>query len=150
MLEMLEKALVEYHGDMLRACAECGTTPLYVRQWADAHEETAAKLHLAQLAGWAMLESVAYQRAVNGVEKAVWYQGEKVGTEIEYSDRLLSEMLKARVPGYGDQPVNHAMTINVAIMPRAETYQEWLEQRDTALSPEPLKLAKKSTCLPDI
>lgn len=49
------------------------------------------------------LEAAAHQRAVTGIPKGVWHQGEQVGTEIQYSDSLLSLMLKAkRKREYGD------------------------------------------------
>jgi len=40
----------------------------------------------------------AYRRAVHGVTREVRYQGEVVGTEQVYSDRLLELELKAKVP----------------------------------------------------
>lgn len=42
------------------------------------------------------LELEARRRAVEGVEKGVWYQGEEVGTELQYSDTLLTTLLKAK------------------------------------------------------
>ena len=41
-----------------------------------------------------VLEPEAIRRAVEGVEKAVYYQGEPVGTVREYSDTLLIFLLK--------------------------------------------------------
>lgn len=46
--------------------------------------------------GWAdTLVKEAYRRAVHGVDKGVYYKGELVVTEKQYSDTLLSQMLKA-------------------------------------------------------
>lgn len=42
------------------------------------------------------LEAEAYRRAVTGVKKAVYHQGRLIGYEIQYSDRLLEMMLRAR------------------------------------------------------
>ena len=42
------------------------------------------------------LELEARRRAVEGVDKGVWYQGENVGTETVYSDALLTTLLKAK------------------------------------------------------
>ena len=42
------------------------------------------------------LELEARRRAVDGIEKGVWYQGEEVGTELHYSDGLLTTLLKAK------------------------------------------------------
>ena len=45
-----------------------------------------------------VLEPEAIRRAVEGVEKAVYYQGEPVGTVREYSDTLLIFLLKGGKP----------------------------------------------------
>lgn len=44
------------------------------------------------------MEREAYRRAVDGVEKGVYYKGDRIATEHEYSDTLLIFMLKARAP----------------------------------------------------
>ena len=43
-----------------------------------------------------VLELEARRRAVDGIEKGVYYQGERVDTQIEYSDTLLGTLLKGR------------------------------------------------------
>lgn len=50
-----------------------------------------------------ILEAECIRRAFKGVEQDVWYQGEKVGTKIVYSDQLLLAALKARHPAYADK-----------------------------------------------
>ena len=45
-----------------------------------------------------MLEDVAIDRAANGTPRGVYYKGEKVDTEIEYHDRLLTFVLKGAKP----------------------------------------------------
>lgn len=53
---------------------------------------------------WAdKLEAEAFRRGVEGIDKGVYYQGEKVDTEKQYSDSLLSRMLEARRKGYGKE-----------------------------------------------
>lgn len=44
------------------------------------------------------LESEAWRRAHDGVDRDVFYQGEKIATETNYSDTLLMFMLKGRKP----------------------------------------------------
>lgn len=44
------------------------------------------------------LEAEAWRRATVGVKKGVYYQGERVDTELEYSDSLLALLLKAHKP----------------------------------------------------
>ena len=136
-LNALEQAVVEARGDLLAACRALGVPYRDVCQWRDADPEVAAALHTAQLHGWQSLESAAYERAVNGVQKAVYYQGEVCGYETIYSDGLLSQMLKARVPAYAapEERPHPGLTVNVAIMPRAASYEEWCVQREAVLSP---------------
>lgn len=70
---------------------------------------------------WAdTLEREAYRRAVEGVEKGVYHQGVLVATERQFSDTLLSQMLKAhRKERYAPELTlkgtgkNGAITVNV-------------------------------------
>lgn len=61
--------------------------PRYVERW-----------EAAQVAYVERLEREADRRAVEGTEKGVYYQGERVDTERQYSDTLLLALLKARRP----------------------------------------------------
>ena len=45
-----------------------------------------------------VLTSTAYDRAINGVEEIVYYQGQRVGVRIKYDNRLLMWLLKVRDP----------------------------------------------------
>lgn len=49
-------------------------------------------------AGVDLMEAEARRRAVDGYERPVYQQGELVGTVIEYSDTLMTLMLKGRRP----------------------------------------------------
>ena len=44
------------------------------------------------------LEDAAYERAVNGIERKIYFKGEEIGTQKEYSDTLLALLLKANMP----------------------------------------------------
>lgn len=48
--------------------------------------------------GTDIIEDELLRRGVRGVERAVWHQGQKVGTQLEFSDACLITMLKARRP----------------------------------------------------
>lgn len=84
---------------------------------AEAASEPQFRLTLKRVAGWLkedlafreryldarllfgeMLEEEALRRAVAGVEKDVWFKGEVVGAERQYSDQLLIVLLKANLP----------------------------------------------------
>jgi len=53
-----------------------------------------------------LLVAEAIRRGAQGTKKGVWYQGEKVGEEREYSDNLLMFAIKARLPQYKDNSTN--------------------------------------------
>jgi len=44
------------------------------------------------------LEAEARRRAVEGVRRGIYYQGERVDTELHFSDRMLEILLKANKP----------------------------------------------------
>lgn len=49
-------------------------------------------------------EAEAMRRAVEGVEKGIYYQGDRVESEVQYSDSLLTKLLTGRRPEvYGDK-----------------------------------------------
>jgi hypothetical protein len=137
-LEALEQAICECHGDLLAACRTLGANFREACLWREADPEVAQRIHAAQLIGWATLENAAYQRAVHGTDRNVYYQGEVVGTEKVFSDSLLTQMLKARVPAYGEEAAAKSpVTVNVAVMPRAASYEDWVVQRQRMLSGDP-------------
>jgi len=139
-LEALEEALCRAHGDMTTACRTLGIPIQAVHLWKLADPEVSTRLREAQMLGWATLESAAYRRAVEGISQPVFYKDEIVGYKTEYSDTLLARMLQARVPGYGDAADRStSLTVNVAIMPRASSYEEWVTQRELALEASELK-----------
>jgi hypothetical protein len=61
--------------------------PEFAKQWEDAYN-----------AGTEAFEQEARRRAIEGIERGVYYQGERVDTQREYSDTLMMFMLKARAP----------------------------------------------------
>jgi hypothetical protein len=101
------------HGMVTLACQTIGigrSTAYEARQsdeqfalaWADVEELTTEKM-----------EREAYRRAVEGVQRDVLFQGDKVGEERHYSDTLLIFMLKSRRPDrYRDNvKIEHSGTV---------------------------------------
>jgi hypothetical protein len=103
----------------------------FVRQWRRDDEVTDQIITAAMQNGVAGLISEATRRAVHGVEKGVYYRGTLVDTQIEYSDSLLTTLLKARVPEFAQQADQRPqLTVNIAnLMPRASNYEEWLAMK---------------------
>ena len=86
-------------GNVMRSCSfakvnranvydEYDRNPEFARAWDEAEEEAADRL-----------EAEAWRRAHDGIDKPVFHQGEQCGVIREYSDGLMTLLLKACRPG---------------------------------------------------
>jgi hypothetical protein len=96
-------------GNVSDAASHAGVSRQIHYQWLD-DPEYADAFHHAREQAADRLEREAVRRATAGVEKAVWYKGEQVGVERQYSDVLLIFLLKGMRPekfrdNYGAQDV---------------------------------------------
>lgn len=68
-----------------------------------------------------LLEDEAYRRAMQGVPKGIYYKGEKIATEREYSDSLLVTLLRANCPqrykNVVDTTLNGNLNVNNISLP---------------------------------
>lgn len=136
-------ALQQNCGDLHDAARVSGISPAALFSWMKDDPEAAKKVEEAQRVGWLGLESAAIRRGVQGVEKAVYYKGQVVGTETQYSDSLLAKLMEARIPAYkkGESANTFNGPTQINIMPRAETMEEWLAMKQATLTrddPKPL------------
>lgn len=53
-----------------------------------------------------IIEQTIHQRAIEGVEKGVYYEGEQVATEKVFSDRLLILLARRHIPEYREHTVS--------------------------------------------
>lgn len=67
-------------------------------EWMEGDPEYPAKFDEATQESIEKLETEARRRAVEGVEEAVWHNGERVGAVRKYSDTLLIFLLKGARP----------------------------------------------------
>lgn len=129
-LDKLADQLTSNCGDWLSAARTCGVSLQFVQQWMKDDPTTRELLQEAAQVGTQGLVSAAIQRAVHGVEKGVYYKGVKVDTELQYSDTLLTTLLKAKVEEFKQNDAAPAVTVNIAnLMPRASNYEEWLAMK---------------------
>lgn len=84
------------HGLINTAATTAGVSRRTVDRLREASAEFDYAVEDALEAAADELEMEARRRAVEGVDKGVWYQGENVGTETVYSDALLTTLLKAK------------------------------------------------------
>jgi hypothetical protein len=99
-------------------------------------ELTRTTLQEAAAVGAQGLVSAAIQRAVHGVDEDVYYKGMVVGSKTNYSDTLLTTLLKARVEEFRTpDAATPQVTVNIAnLMPRATSYEEWLGMKGSTLA----------------
>lgn len=125
------------YGDLHTSARRAGVSVDFVTNWIKDDRVAAQEIEEAQRVGYMGLESAAIQRAVHGVEKGVYYKGEKIDTELQYSDALLGKLLEARVPAFkkgADAQTTFNGPTQINIMPRAETFEEWAEMKRITLA----------------
>ncbi|MGL4647802.1 MAG: terminase [Caldilineaceae bacterium] len=87
-----------------RAARKVGIHRTRVHEVMREDADFAARVREAQGVAYDRAEREAWRRAVSGVEKGVWHNGMRVGTELVYSDALLKTILAAkRREEYGDK-----------------------------------------------
>jgi hypothetical protein len=144
-LEELCRLLQENMGDMYKACRAIGVSLQFVNAWRKDDPKVDEAVVEACNFGHMGLYTAAVQRAVHGVERPVYYKGEVVGHETEYSDGLLRRLLDVKLPEFKkDADDASRVTVNIAnIMPRADNYEQWLQMKNITIdqkalpSPEP-------------
>lgn len=137
-LDALCDELARNCGDDLAACRVVGVSLQFMNQWAKDDKEVQETLKEACRVGKQGLVSAAIQRAVHGVQEDVYYKGIVVGEKTNYSDSLLTTLLKAQVPEFAKDSENSGVHVNVNVanlMPRASSYDEWLEMKQATLAP---------------
>ena len=105
---------------MSAAARIANVTRQAVFKWRKACDEFDRLCEEAYEEGTEFLEAIAIQRAVQGVKKPVFWQGQQVGAVVEYSDTLLMQQLNARNPAKyrAHHKVEHSGGIRVVIEPQ--------------------------------
>jgi len=135
-LNQICAALQRNCGDQYEACREVGVSLIFLDQWCADDKTVAERVSEAARVGNMGLVSAAIKRAVNGVQEDVYYKGIAVGQKTNYSDTLLTTLLKAKVPDFHKDAEGGGVQVNVQIaniMPRADTYEQWLAMKKTTL-----------------
>lgn len=91
-------------GTITHAAALAGIHRQTVYDWIKNDSDFAADFDRAKEAGADKLEREAIRRACEGINKPVYYKGQKIDVIKEYSDTLLIFLLKGQKPEkYGDK-----------------------------------------------
>lgn len=104
-------------GSVSAAFSRRARDPIFKRAWEEALEYASD-----------VLEDEAVRRAVDGVKKPIYYQGELVDYQMEYSDGLLQFLLKgAKKKKYGGEPgaAGGAGSHGIAVLPMVVSPEMW-------------------------
>jgi len=92
-------------------------------------------------------EAEAAKRAFEGVEKGIYFRGQKVDSEMQFSDGLAQFMLKAKRPEiYGERKrvdVNVGGQVGVAVLPMAGNDTEQWERESTEVNRRNVEALKR-------
>ena len=99
-------------GYKVKACFECGISVSTINGWLDADLDFRAKFTVIDEYHTEEFRVALKKRAVEGVERNVYWQGQIIDTKIEYSDVLLIVELKRRDPQYRERATVEASIIN--------------------------------------
>lgn len=91
-------AALRESASVTKACEMAAIGRVTAYQWRNSDPAFAEEWEATLDAAIEDLEAEARRRALVGIEKGVWHQGERVGTEIQYSDTMLIFLLKAAKP----------------------------------------------------
>ena len=92
------KDLLSQTGNLEASAAECGVTARAVYYAMDRDPELKEEISQARERACMQIEKEMYRRGITGISKGVYYQGERVDEEKEYSDKLLLALAKANMP----------------------------------------------------
>ncbi len=97
------------------ACDAVGVARQTFHSWKDRHPEFDEAVRQAFEDGTDRLEDEAFRRAHDGNERPVYQGGELVGTVTDYSDTLMTFMLRGRRPERYRE--NNNTNVNIVNMP---------------------------------
>jgi hypothetical protein len=92
------EALVKFSGNVSRTCEVMKVKRAVLYSKREHNPEFEARFLVAKERGLDTMEDEATRRAVDGVEKGIYYQGARVDTETVYSDTLIQFLLKGGRP----------------------------------------------------
>lgn len=109
-------------GNASRSCEIVGISRATYTQWVKKEPGFQQLFEEAKEEAGNWLEYEAWRRAVEGVDKPIYYKGEKVDTVKEYSDSLLMFLLKGTKPEKYRDRVEHTVKGEVKFTPKAEQF----------------------------
>lgn len=121
-------------GVYYKACRAAGISLRYFEKLREQHPILEELVQDAMAVYRQRLVEVVHERAVNGVEEEVYYQGQVCGSIRHYSDNLLAMLIKRHLPEFRDHStadVNVNGGVLVVHQP-AQSREDWLAERRKA------------------
>ena len=115
MVNSFFEALVDSCGNITAACEASGVSRMWLYVEEKRNDEFAEKFREAQQMGLDALEDEARRRAAQGIDRGIYYQGELVDTQKEYSDSLMALLLKGGKPEKYKDRVEHTGNPNAPV-----------------------------------
>ena len=92
------EVMIDSAGNTNKACFECKISFEHVRYMRDKDPVFAARYDAAKRTGLEVLEDEVTRRAHDGIEKGVYFMGQRIAVERNYSDALAVFLLKSGNP----------------------------------------------------
>jgi len=126
-------------GLVAKSARAAGTSSVRVRAECEHDDEFAADMQESLLLYAESVQEELHRRAVDGVEETVYFQGTPCGTKTNYSDALLTTLVKAKSPEFREKlSVDTTIHGGVLLLPAAApTREAWLEATKPAELPAP-------------
>jgi len=90
--------LLSETGNISKCCSALNISRVAIYKERRTNKKFAQEWKEAQEQAIGLLEDESWRRAFEGIEKEIWYRGEAVGIERQYSDTLLMHRLQAELP----------------------------------------------------
>ena len=90
--------VLEHKGNVSEACRAAKVARRTVYEAKERHEDFAASWQESLAVAVDAIEAEAHRRAVAGIDKPIFFQGDQCATVKEYSDTLMLSLLKAHLP----------------------------------------------------
>jgi len=128
---------VRRSGLVTTSAKAVGLTSRHVKKECEEDEEFAAAFQDALVEYAESIQAELHRRAVEGITEDVYFQGVVCGQKINYSDALLTTLVKAKSPEFREK-LSVDTTIHGGVLltlPPAQSQQQWLESTKPAELP---------------
>ncbi len=126
-------------GLIAKSAKSAGTTSRRIKSECESDEEFEIEFQEALQLYSEVVQAELARRAIDGVEETVYFQGNPCGTKINYSDALLTTLVKAKSSEFREK-VSVDTTIHGGVLltlPPAQTQEAWLESSKPEQLPAP-------------